>query len=851
MRNLKKLLAVVLVVAVMLSTMATIAFADTTSISADAQSCATLGMLKGAGNGVDAAYTASLPTRIQAAILLLRMEGLEDAAANYTGTDNFSDVKAAWEKPYTAYLKAHPEVGFQGVGNNKLDPNSLIDAKAYYKVMLTALGYTIPDDYTWDNTISFAASKGLSKALDAKSFTIDTLATATIEALKANAKGSDKSLVATMAEKDAAFAAKATTAGIYTVDSTLKVSSVNFVDAKTVQIKFSVPVLKSTVVSGSDTLLGVSFTAVGGAPAITSASAGAVLSDDGKTLTVTPAGAEYFGGDYAITVATSITDVNANAIVAYSAVTTLKDTTRPTVTVSYPANGIARYTFSEPMNIANSAAVNAALSVVSPADGATAPSPSATLAADKKSFDLDISGYTTGKTYTVTLVGVADYAGNLIAPNPYTAAVVNQTVDSVKPTVTAQALDINKIQLTYSEKMSNYGTLNGVAISTTPLTGNATVDTTGLVVTATLPGAVPALNGVALVTLTGYSDLSGNTGDTYTKLMNFVTDTTAPTYVSNSIATIGADQYLLVKYNENVTIGAAPGSDALTGTYIDSTSITKAFTAVPIANASQYLPTVGQTTTDTIKIKITGLAAGTYTATIPGTVVDDLATAPNSAAAQTVTFSVGTFNDPTKPTVSNIYVQRDKTNSSNLEDAVYVVYSMDVTPATALNVSNYLVEGQSIFSSAIFDGDAHTVKLTLKPNVITVGGSRVMTIQNVATVAGKVMDTNTSAKNFVENVKPYLASAKFSSSTTITATFSENLAAGGSTNAFEVYVNGVKLTSGVSATATSAGSKDVVITVPSIDLTKTYQIKYVGTDFVDQATVANMAPQSGLVTVVN
>ena len=848
MRNLKKLFAVVVVIAVVLTTMIPAAFAEgTTALSADAKACADIGMLVGDGNGVTVAYTQTQPARIQALVMILKLKGLLAAAQATPATaDNFSDVTAGWMKPLTAYAKAHPELGFVG-SNNKFDPNSKIDAKQYYSVMLTALGYS--GDYTWATVLSKAASVGLTKNLDVSKFTVDSLAVATIETLKANIKGSDKSLVATLAEKDATFAAKATAAGIYTVETTLKVASVNFVDAKTVQVKFTIPVLKSTVVSGGDLLQNITFTAVGGAPAITSASAGASLSDDGKVLTVTPQTTEYFGGDYAVTVTTSITDVNSNAIKPYSAVSTLKDTVRPTVTVSYPFNGVARFTFSEPMNIANDTATEAALSVTSPSDGAAAGAPDATLATDKKSFDLNISGYTAGKNYTVTLVGVADYAGNLISPNPYTAVVVNSTVDSTKPTVTAEALDTNKIKLTFSEKISNYGTVNTEAIDLTAGTGNATIDSTGLVVTVTTSTAAPALTGVALVTVAGYKDLSGNTGDTYTKLMNFVTDTTAPTYVSHEIKTIGSDLYLLVKYNENVAVGTG---DALTGTYVDSNSITKSFTAIPsgTTNSSLYLPAAGQTTTDTIKIKITGLAAGTYTATIPAASVTDTATGTNDSVSKTITFSVGTFSDPTKPAVSNVYVQRNKANSANLEDAVYVIFSMDVTPATALNVNNYLVEGQSIFSTAIFDGDARSVKLTLKPNVITVGGARLITVANVATAAGKVMDTYTVAPVFAENVKPYLASAKFASATTITATFSENLGAG-SANAFEVYVDGVKLTSGVTATAAVAGSKTVTITVPSVDIAKTYTIKYVGTDFADEATAANLAPASGFVKVDN
>ncbi|MCR4436275.1 MAG: hypothetical protein QHH06_15175 [Clostridiales bacterium] len=223
MKNLKKLLAVALAVAMMITAMAP-AFAQEAAapaLSADATICKDLGMLLGADGGVTPEYTATKPSRIQAAVMFLRLKGLEDEARAFTGTDNFSDVTAGWEKPYTAYLKANPDLGFVGIGDNKFDPNSKITAAQYYKVVLTALGYVVKadanaeGDYEFKDVLTFAASKGLKAVADVTEFTVDNLATATVEGLKATVKGENKTLVEKLVEAGTIDASKAEDAGIY------------------------------------------------------------------------------------------------------------------------------------------------------------------------------------------------------------------------------------------------------------------------------------------------------------------------------------------------------------------------------------------------------------------------------------------------------------------------------------------------------------------------------------------------------------------------------------------------------------------------------------------------------------
>lgn len=217
MKNLKKVLSVLLVVAMLAATMVPAFAAETATISADAKICADIGMLIGEGSdGVTADYTKTAPTRIQAAIMLLRLKGLAADAAKFDSKDNFADVKGdEWFAPYTAYLKANASVGFVGVEDGKFAAEELITAQQYYKVVLTALGYVADKDYAYADTIKFAAEKGLKLVADVTDYTVNDLAIATVEALKTTVKDGTKTLATVLVEAKAIDEAKAIAAGIY------------------------------------------------------------------------------------------------------------------------------------------------------------------------------------------------------------------------------------------------------------------------------------------------------------------------------------------------------------------------------------------------------------------------------------------------------------------------------------------------------------------------------------------------------------------------------------------------------------------------------------------------------------
>jgi hypothetical protein len=257
MNNLKKMFAVVLTVAMIVTMFVTPAMAaGTDDVSVNAQTLESLKIVVGSGDGVTAEYLSTVPTREQAALLLLRLKGLEADAKAFTGTDNFTDVEIASSQWSTwgnilAYLKAHPEVGFQGIGGNEFGVGQPMDAKAYTKVLLVGLGYEYGVDFTWDTVFSTAAEVGLVSTFDMTSFTMNGLCDATVEALATKKKGEEITLASALAEAGAIDAETAEELGVITPAPTptpvaLGVESVTANNLIQMSVLFNIPVEKES-----------------------------------------------------------------------------------------------------------------------------------------------------------------------------------------------------------------------------------------------------------------------------------------------------------------------------------------------------------------------------------------------------------------------------------------------------------------------------------------------------------------------------------------------------------------------------------------------------------------------------
>jgi hypothetical protein len=178
----RKLLAIVLAVAMLASFVSIPVFAD----GHEGEVLETLGILIGEGDGVTEDYLESMATRAQAALIHLRLFGLEEEALAFEGEDTFEDAATAtayWQ-PILEYLFANPSLGWQGDGVNFM-PTEYVTGQMFTKVLLVALGYVEDVDFTWEEVMDFAETVGLTALADKADvdLTVEDLAMALVEAL--------------------------------------------------------------------------------------------------------------------------------------------------------------------------------------------------------------------------------------------------------------------------------------------------------------------------------------------------------------------------------------------------------------------------------------------------------------------------------------------------------------------------------------------------------------------------------------------------------------------------------------------------------------------------------------------
>ena len=187
----RRLLAVVLAVAMLASFISIPVFAE-----GEGAILEDLGILMGPDeDGVTEAYLASTATRAQAALVHLRLFGLEADALAFEGTETFMDAATATEywQPVLEYLKANPDLGWQGDDEGYFMPTAAINGQQFTKVLLVALGYVEGTDFTYDETMTFAAGIGLDALADKAEvdLTVEDLAVALVQALGLTTTGAE------------------------------------------------------------------------------------------------------------------------------------------------------------------------------------------------------------------------------------------------------------------------------------------------------------------------------------------------------------------------------------------------------------------------------------------------------------------------------------------------------------------------------------------------------------------------------------------------------------------------------------------------------------------------------------
>lgn len=172
-----------------------------------------LGLFNGTQNGYE---LERVPTRVEAAAMLVRLLGAVDEANEMKYEHPFTDVPE-WADNIAGYLY---EKGLtKGVGNNLFGSNQTTIARDYTTFMLRSLGYDSSSDFNYLEALSYAESKGILTAEEAKIFNSqdfkrNEMVLLSYKTLNAQLNGSKDLLVDKLFENGAINKAKAFEIGV-------------------------------------------------------------------------------------------------------------------------------------------------------------------------------------------------------------------------------------------------------------------------------------------------------------------------------------------------------------------------------------------------------------------------------------------------------------------------------------------------------------------------------------------------------------------------------------------------------------------------------------------------------------
>ena len=152
----------------------------------------TLGLVRGTGSGFEPERNA---TRAEAAVMLVRLLGKEQAAESAAIVSPFSD--SGWADAYLGYAFDRGLV--RGVTDTSFGAGNSVSARDYITMTLRTLGYTDGVDFTWQGSLIFADGLGLTNgeysARPDDAFLREDMALVSYTALTLKQKGSGLRLI--------------------------------------------------------------------------------------------------------------------------------------------------------------------------------------------------------------------------------------------------------------------------------------------------------------------------------------------------------------------------------------------------------------------------------------------------------------------------------------------------------------------------------------------------------------------------------------------------------------------------------------------------------------------------------
>ena len=544
------------------------------------------------------------------------------------------------------------------------------------------------------------------------------------------------------------------------------VTDVKAVNAKQVEIHFTTPVAKSSVLDATNNVKNIAFTMVSGSTVNPGTLTGA-LSEDGKVLTIT---ANWiFDGEYAFKATSAITSAKGEKFEDHTSILKAVDKTGPKYVsgsaTAKTATNTFHVNFDEPVNAAGVIAyVNDQPATV--ANSSTNPN------------ELIITvnkAVAAGTTAKVRLLNVKDYKNNFAEPNPVNVD-ITISADTVAPTVTnVKVLGENRIEVTYDKDMNlasfvNHARLvhsNGQII---PLTATAGQNSKTVILTGSGIFYNDKYDAVLFID-SDVKDTVGNTAKTYSTTVTMVKDKTAPLletveYKGGKIVTSFSKEVVL---NGNQTIQAINQKTGVsTPIFVNSSNVAIVNNTLTI---SQSLPN------------------GDYMLRVPANTVVDKSSARNANQLATVLFTVTNeaSYDVVRPYVSGIASTPSQpgTLPGTEQTVTYTAIDADsgIDLTTVQDVNNYTLDGRPLpvgsYVATTFSGPADratTVSVTVHIPSALINETKIVpfTVNNIRDNAGNILAVPGFGNvTMVSGLSPTLTSARVVGNNGLLFTFSE------------------------------------------------------------------------------
>ena len=210
----------------MLFTLSAVALAADTDAQDAARSLYELGLFKGVGTNDDGTPNFDLdrtPTRAEAVTMLIRLLGMENEAQSGSWETPFTDVPE-WAMPYVgcAYEKGLT----MGTGATTFSSGDPVSATQYLTFVLRALGYSSDGDFKWDAAWELSDELGMTGgeySADSNDITRGGMVIVSSDAMGANLKDSDRSLIEKLTDEGAVDAGAAIEQGYLMPESGIRI----------------------------------------------------------------------------------------------------------------------------------------------------------------------------------------------------------------------------------------------------------------------------------------------------------------------------------------------------------------------------------------------------------------------------------------------------------------------------------------------------------------------------------------------------------------------------------------------------------------------------------------------------